>query len=154
APQSFKQFPVRDPERTQLWLVAAGLDINTPAETVPKLKICSDHFRPDDFEKPCNLKSKTSLKTNAVPSVFSDAPTATDEQVITFGSPPNVAISCLLNRLIQFLRGSLEKEARGLNEKCLNTVDLPSFVSYVLLTALRWIVLCCGGSKGLFTENC
>ena len=33
APQSFHQFPVRDPERTQLWLVAAGLDIKTPART-------------------------------------------------------------------------------------------------------------------------
>uniref|UniRef100_A0A8C5CLQ4 THAP domain-containing protein 1 n=1 Tax=Gadus morhua TaxID=8049 RepID=A0A8C5CLQ4_GADMO len=83
--QSFHQFPTRDPERTKLWLVAGGLDIKTPAETARNWKICSDHFRPDDFEKPSNLKSKASLKSNAVPSVFSDAPTATGEQVITFG---------------------------------------------------------------------
>ena len=69
----------------------------------------------------------------------------------------NVYMLCLYvscNIYMSVCQGSLEKEARGLNEKCLNTVDLPSFVSYVLLTALRWIVLCCGGSKGLFTENC
>ena len=83
--QSFHQFPTRDPERTKLWLVAGGLDIKTPAETARNWKICSDHFRPDDFEKPSNLKSKASLKSNAVPSVFSDAPTATGGQVITFG---------------------------------------------------------------------
>ena len=85
APQSFHKFPLRDPERNQLWLLAAGLDIKTPAETLLKWPMCSYHFRPDDFENPRNLKDHKSLTTNAVPSVFPDAPTATDEQVITFG---------------------------------------------------------------------
>uniref|UniRef100_A0A8C5BMA9 THAP-type domain-containing protein n=1 Tax=Gadus morhua TaxID=8049 RepID=A0A8C5BMA9_GADMO len=87
--QSFHQFPTRDPERTKLWLVAGGLDIKTPAETARNWKICSDHFRPDDFEKPSNLKSKASLKSNAVPSVFSDAPTATGEQEKTVAEDDN-----------------------------------------------------------------
>ena len=32
ASKSFHQFPVRDPEGTQLWLLAAGLDLNQPAD--------------------------------------------------------------------------------------------------------------------------
>uniref|UniRef100_A0A8C9YMH0 THAP domain-containing protein 1 n=1 Tax=Sander lucioperca TaxID=283035 RepID=A0A8C9YMH0_SANLU len=83
APQSFHKFPLGDPERNQLWLLATGLDIK--AETLLKWQMCSDHFRPDDFEKPRNLKDHKSLTTNVVPSIFPDAPTATDEQVITFG---------------------------------------------------------------------
>ncbi|XP_078131076.1 transcription factor E2F6 isoform X2 [Sander vitreus] len=80
-PQSFHKFPLRDPERNRLWLLAAGLDIKTPAETLLKWRMCSDHFRPGDFKKKRNLKEHKSLTTNAVPSVFPDAPTATDEQV-------------------------------------------------------------------------
>ncbi|KAK0132604.1 THAP domain-containing protein 4 [Merluccius polli] len=77
--QSFHTFPLRDPERTQLWLLASGLDINTPAETLHKLRLCSDHFRPDDFAKR-TLKGNKSLTTIAVPSIFPGAPTATYEQ--------------------------------------------------------------------------
>ncbi|KAK0156598.1 THAP domain-containing protein 4 [Merluccius polli] len=58
--QSFHKFPLRDPERTQLWLLASGLDINTPSETLHKWRLCSDHFRPDDFAKR-NLKGNKSL---------------------------------------------------------------------------------------------
>ena len=78
ARQSFHQFPWRDPERTQLWLLAAGLDINPPAEKLLKWKLCSDHFRHEDFAKPRNIKDHTLLTTTAVPSISPDAPTATD----------------------------------------------------------------------------
>ena len=78
ARQSFHQFPVRDPERTQLWLLAAGLDINQPTERLLKWRMCSDHFRPEDFAKPRNIKDHTLLTTTAVPSIFPDPPTATD----------------------------------------------------------------------------
>ncbi|XP_030221446.1 uncharacterized protein LOC115550493 [Gadus morhua] len=101
--QSFHQFPTRDPERTKLWLVAGGLDIKTPAETARNWKICSDHFRPDDFEKPSNLKSKASLKSNAVPSVFSDAPTATGEQVThsaASGQPKEIQMPSALEKTV------------------------------------------------------
>ena len=123
APQSFHKFPFRDPERTQLWLLAAGLDINTPAETLLKWRLCSDHFRPDDFAKPRNLKDHTLLTKSAVPSVFPDAlsvlrqciPTRTGTvrwiQPIPHHRLKNQThrndlsnVSCSLRRLIQFIR--------------------------------------------------
>jgi len=62
-----------------------GLDMDTPTETLLKARICSDHFRSDDFVQSHRNDNK-SLSSNAVPAVFPDAPTATDEQVITFVS--------------------------------------------------------------------
>ena len=50
--------------------------------SVERVVIISDQTT---LKNPRNLKDHKSLTTNPVPSVFPDAPTATDEQVITFG---------------------------------------------------------------------
>ncbi|XP_055008131.1 THAP domain-containing protein 1-like isoform X4 [Boleophthalmus pectinirostris] len=82
APQSFHHFPVRDPGKTKLWLIAAGLDMDTPMEALRNRMVCSDHFSPDDFTQ---SKIRPFLKTTAVPAVFTSAPTAFDEEQVQNG---------------------------------------------------------------------
>ncbi|KAJ8365191.1 hypothetical protein SKAU_G00140220 [Synaphobranchus kaupii] len=80
APQSFHRFPVEDQQRTQLWLLAARMDVNTPIETLRKLKMCSDHFTQDDYvEIKKGRSGPPLLKETAVPSPDA-APKTTDEQ--------------------------------------------------------------------------
>ncbi|KAJ0055173.1 hypothetical protein NL108_011464 [Boleophthalmus pectinirostris] len=76
-PQSFHHFPLKDKKRLKLWLRAAGLDPDTPRESLRNRMICSDHFSPADFT---NSRIKPFLKPTAVPAVFSRAPITSDEE--------------------------------------------------------------------------
>ncbi|KAM4593960.1 uncharacterized protein PAE49_011020 isoform 1-T1 [Odontesthes bonariensis] len=82
-PKSFHYFPLKDPERAKLWLLAAGLDVQTPMETLRIRVICSDHFSSDDFIK-SRKSAKKILKPSAVPSAFPGIPrTATVVQTVS-----------------------------------------------------------------------
>uniref|UniRef100_A0A672NSA7 THAP domain-containing protein 1 n=1 Tax=Sinocyclocheilus grahami TaxID=75366 RepID=A0A672NSA7_SINGR len=49
---TFHVFPTSEPARLKLWLIALRLDINTPINVLKLLRVCSNHFSPDDFTYP------------------------------------------------------------------------------------------------------
>uniref|UniRef100_A0A671L7P3 THAP domain-containing protein 1 n=1 Tax=Sinocyclocheilus anshuiensis TaxID=1608454 RepID=A0A671L7P3_9TELE len=65
---TFHVFPTSEPARLKLWLIALRLDINTPINALKLLRVCSDHFSPDDFTYPG--EDHVRLKPSAVPMVF------------------------------------------------------------------------------------
>uniref|UniRef100_A0A672L426 THAP domain-containing protein 1 n=1 Tax=Sinocyclocheilus grahami TaxID=75366 RepID=A0A672L426_SINGR len=65
---NFHVFPTSEPARLKLWLIALWLDINTPINALKLLRVCSDHFSPDDFTYPGEHHVR--LKPSAVPMVF------------------------------------------------------------------------------------
>ncbi|ROI15170.1 THAP domain-containing protein 4 [Anabarilius grahami] len=65
---TFHVFPTSKPARLKLWLIALWLDINTPINELKLLRVCSDHFSPDDFTYPG--KDHVRLKPSALPMVF------------------------------------------------------------------------------------
>ncbi|ROL46137.1 THAP domain-containing protein 4 [Anabarilius grahami] len=65
---TFHVFPTSEPARLKLWLIALRLDINTPINILKMMRVCSDHFSPDDFTYPG--EDYVRLKTSAVPMVF------------------------------------------------------------------------------------
>uniref|UniRef100_A0A671KBG5 THAP domain-containing protein 1 n=1 Tax=Sinocyclocheilus anshuiensis TaxID=1608454 RepID=A0A671KBG5_9TELE len=65
---TFHVFPTSEPARLKLWLIALRLDINTPINVLKLLRVCSDHFSPDDFTYPG--EDHVQLKPSAVPMVF------------------------------------------------------------------------------------
>ncbi|XP_045062036.1 THAP domain-containing protein 1 B-like [Coregonus clupeaformis] len=75
---AFHRYPVKDPERCKRWLIAVRhikYDVKTPVATLNSLRVCSKHFREDDYERDfqaemMGTKNKRSLKDTAVPSVF------------------------------------------------------------------------------------
>uniref|UniRef100_A0A673FP46 THAP domain-containing protein 1 n=1 Tax=Sinocyclocheilus rhinocerous TaxID=307959 RepID=A0A673FP46_9TELE len=44
SPVKFHTFPVNDPERLKLWLIAIRWDVNTPKEKLYRRVLCSEHF--------------------------------------------------------------------------------------------------------------
>ncbi|KAM9500499.1 uncharacterized protein Hap1MRO34_003649 isoform 2-T2 [Clarias gariepinus] len=69
------RFPEKDLELCGRWLAAIGRDVNHTGRKYSSLRVCSQHFRPDDYER--DLKAellgcapKKVLKKTAVPSVF------------------------------------------------------------------------------------
>ncbi|XP_062278046.1 uncharacterized protein LOC133983108 isoform X2 [Scomber scombrus] len=74
----FHGLPTRDPERCRIWLRTIQnprLHEDMPASKYSGVRVCSLHFRPDDYEedfraKILNTTPKPSLKSGAVPSVF------------------------------------------------------------------------------------
>ncbi|KAF5898841.1 zinc finger protein 37-like, partial [Clarias magur] len=69
------RFPEKDPDLCGRWLAAIGRDVNHTERKYSSLRVCSQHFRPDDYER--DLKAellgcapKKVLKKTAVPSVF------------------------------------------------------------------------------------
>ncbi|TRZ01842.1 hypothetical protein DNTS_004281 [Danionella cerebrum] len=65
---SFHAFPTLDLERLRLWLLAAHRDVDLPLQHVKQLRICSEHFSPEDF-KPYKGKRCRQLRSSAVPHV-------------------------------------------------------------------------------------
>ncbi|XP_051729200.1 zinc finger MYM-type protein 4-like isoform X5 [Ctenopharyngodon idella] len=63
---TFHRFPVHNPERLKLWLLALHLDINTPEHSLTLKRVCSDHFFDDDFHNSEEGKRRF-LKASAVP---------------------------------------------------------------------------------------
>lgn len=74
----FHGLPTRDPARCRLWLRAIQnprFTEDTPACKYSGVRVCSLHFKPEDYEedfraKILNVAPKPSLKSGAVPSVF------------------------------------------------------------------------------------
>nr|XP_046255405.1 uncharacterized protein LOC124064746 [Scatophagus argus] len=74
----FHGLPTRDPQRCRTWLKAIQnprLDENTPVSKYSGVRVCSLHFKPDDYEEDfrariLNTAPKPMLKSGAVPSVF------------------------------------------------------------------------------------
>lgn len=74
----FHGLPTRDPPRCRTWLKAIQnprLDENTPVSKYSGVRVCSLHFKPEDYEedfraKILNIAPKPMLKSGAVPSVF------------------------------------------------------------------------------------
>lgn len=69
------RFPERDLELCGKWLSAIGRDVNKAEKKYTSLRVCSQHFRPDDYER--DLKAellgcppKKVLKKTAVPTIF------------------------------------------------------------------------------------
>lgn len=69
------RFPEKDLELCRKWLAAIGRDVNKPEKKYTSLRVCSQHFRPDDYER--DLKAellgcppKKVLKKTAIPSIF------------------------------------------------------------------------------------
>ncbi len=60
---TFHTLPFHDPERLKLWLLALKRDINSPIENIRALRVCSDHFSPDDLTGP----TRRYLNSSAVP---------------------------------------------------------------------------------------
>ncbi|GAA6227812.1 uncharacterized protein LOC108877765 isoform X1 [Lates japonicus] len=75
----FHSLPTRDPERCRKWLKAIQnpkFDENTPVGKYGNIRVCSQHFKPEDYEPDIQAElMKTTprkiLKSNAIPSVFS-----------------------------------------------------------------------------------
>lgn len=74
----FHGLPTRDPQRCRIWLKAIQnprFDENTPVSKYSGVRVCSLHFKPEDYEedfraKILNIAPKPMLKSGAVPSVF------------------------------------------------------------------------------------
>lgn len=75
----FHSLPTRDPERCRKWLKAVQnpkFDENTPVSKYGNIRVCSQHFKPEDYEPDIQAElMKTTprkiLKSNVIPSVFS-----------------------------------------------------------------------------------
>ncbi|XP_071402545.1 piggyBac transposable element-derived protein 3-like [Centroberyx affinis] len=68
-PLSFHGLPLHDPGRLKLWLMALQLDLDLPVGTLRALRVCSQHFSPDDV-RPNADNGETGeplLKATAVP---------------------------------------------------------------------------------------
>nr|XP_020473077.1 uncharacterized protein LOC109970091 [Monopterus albus] len=74
----FHGLPTRDPQRCRTWLKAIRnprFDENTPISKYSGVRVCSLHFKTEDYEediraKIMNIAPKPMLKSGAVPSVF------------------------------------------------------------------------------------
>uniref|UniRef100_A0A8C2WZR5 THAP domain-containing protein 1 n=1 Tax=Cyclopterus lumpus TaxID=8103 RepID=A0A8C2WZR5_CYCLU len=74
----FHGLPTRDPPRCRAWLRAIRnprFDERTPASRYGGVRVCSLHFRPEDYEedfraKILNVAPRPALKSGAVPSLF------------------------------------------------------------------------------------
>ncbi|XP_060731216.1 zinc finger protein 675-like isoform X1 [Tachysurus vachellii] len=71
----FHRFPEKDLELCSKWLAAIGKVVNKTEKKYASLRVCSQHFRPDDYER--DLKAellgcppKKVLKKTAIPTLF------------------------------------------------------------------------------------
>lgn len=72
-PLRFFRLPVQELETLKRWLVVLQIDLNTPFEKLYNVRVCGDHFREEDYNKPVkNPKADISkcrlLKKTAVPN--------------------------------------------------------------------------------------
>ncbi len=63
------KFPLTNPERLKLWLLALHLDMNTPLHSLEQKRVCSDHFFDDDY-RPSEQGKPRLLKSSSVPITF------------------------------------------------------------------------------------
>ncbi|XP_054473151.1 uncharacterized protein LOC129105905 [Anoplopoma fimbria] len=75
----FHSLPTRDPERCRKWLKAIQsprFDENTPVSKYGNIRVCSQHFKPEDYEPDIQAElMKTTprkiLKSDVIPTMFS-----------------------------------------------------------------------------------
>ncbi|XP_066517938.1 zinc finger and BTB domain-containing protein 17-like isoform X2 [Hoplias malabaricus] len=86
-PVRFFRLPIQETETLKQWMNLLNIDISTPFEKLYNIRVCSDHFNEDDYNKP--VKNPTAdfskcrlLKKTAVPSV-SYSPTEAGLKILT-----------------------------------------------------------------------
>lgn len=70
---SFHHFPIKDLERCKQWLRAIKhpkFGDDTVIENLKKCRICSLHFKHEDYEPNILAMKRTILKDTAIPSIF------------------------------------------------------------------------------------
>ncbi|XP_042282671.1 uncharacterized protein LOC121907198 isoform X2 [Thunnus maccoyii] len=108
----FHSLPTRDPGRCRKWLKAIQnpkFDENTPVAKYGNIRVCSQHFQPEDYEPDIQAElMKTTprkiLKSDVIPSVFSgrrqeDLSTslpADDRSRTEVNTPSTAAEACIL----------------------------------------------------------
>ncbi|XP_056123687.1 FAD synthase isoform X1 [Rhinichthys klamathensis goyatoka] len=65
---TFHTLPLNDVKRLNRWLLALRRDSGSPIQSVRGLRVCSEHFSPDDFSVAKGNKRR--LKSTAVPKQF------------------------------------------------------------------------------------
>lgn len=78
----FHRFPVGDPFRLNLWLIALKIS------SIPKAKlknsfVCEAHFLPEDYAEMKKRAKRHWLKPTAVPSLSTDTPRGAGETVVS-----------------------------------------------------------------------
>ncbi|XP_051991636.1 zinc finger MYM-type protein 4-like isoform X1 [Xyrauchen texanus] len=63
---TFHTLPLHDRERLTLWLLALRRDPDSPIESLRTMRVCGDHFSPDDFSAVPGTKRRL-LRSTAVP---------------------------------------------------------------------------------------
>ncbi|XP_051527024.1 zinc finger MYM-type protein 4-like isoform X2 [Myxocyprinus asiaticus] len=63
---TFHTLPLHDRGRLALWLLALRRDLDSPIESLRTLRVCGDHFSPDDFSAVPGTKRRL-LRATAVP---------------------------------------------------------------------------------------
>ncbi|XP_016145116.1 THAP domain-containing protein 4-like isoform X2 [Sinocyclocheilus grahami] len=66
---TFHRFPLNDPQRLRLWLLAVRRDTGLPVQSLDVLRLCSQHFSRDDFRSDKGSVRRY-LKSTAVPVWF------------------------------------------------------------------------------------
>ncbi|XP_072543764.1 THAP domain-containing protein 1-like [Salminus brasiliensis] len=91
----FHRFP-RDVEMCRLWLLLMNHRLSSTAavtrDSVKHLRVCSDHFSPEDYRR---LSLNNALKSSAVPSVFPWSPPSSSraqDQNLSLKDEPSPAL--------------------------------------------------------------
>lgn len=63
------KFPLPNPERLKLWLLALCMDVNTPEDSLIHKRVCGDHFYDEDYHH-SDKGHRRLLKSSAVPITF------------------------------------------------------------------------------------
>jgi len=67
----FHRIPTKNADRLNLWLLALGMDPNTPVAILKRNVVCSEHFNEDDYFERMEFSTRTMkrvLKNTAIPS--------------------------------------------------------------------------------------
>nr|XP_055071078.1 uncharacterized protein si:dkeyp-30e7.2 isoform X1 [Misgurnus anguillicaudatus] len=82
----FHRIPTKNADLMKQWLLALDIDPHTPVATIKGYRVCSEHFREDDYFHKMEFATRTMkrvLKDTAIPSIVqtgqSGSPAATDE---------------------------------------------------------------------------
>ncbi|XP_016310910.1 THAP domain-containing protein 4-like isoform X4 [Sinocyclocheilus anshuiensis] len=86
---TFHRFPLNDPQRLRLWLLAVQRDTGLPVQSLDVLRLCSLHFSRDDFRSDKG-NVRRYLKSTAVPVWFLKTEEAEDEETVAAVSEKSV----------------------------------------------------------------
>ncbi|KAF4104662.1 peroxynitrite isomerase THAP4-like isoform X2 [Onychostoma macrolepis] len=86
---TFHRFPLNDPQRLKLWLLAVHRDTSLPVQSLEVLRLCSQHFSRDDFRSD-EGNVRRYLKSTAVPMWLFKTEEAEDEETVAVVSEKSV----------------------------------------------------------------